>query len=105
MDLEKGCLREKLPQGGFVRHMEIVFCRPGKTFRLVGGLGPLQEMGVAGALTFKFVPKDDKTNLELTYNVVGSEAQNLDKIAPAVESVLNLQLDRLRKYCDSLTDQ
>jgi len=100
MDLEKNCLYEQLPNGGFVRHMEIVYCQPGKSLRLTGGLGPLQGMGVAGAMTFNLVPEGDKTNLELTYNVSGADALNLDKIAPAVESVLNGQMDRLREYCD-----
>lgn len=106
MDLRKRCLSERL-DGGFVRHMEIVFCQTGKTFRMTGGLGPLQGMGVSGAMTFTFAPNGDdgKTKLELTYNVTGSEAQKLDKIAPAIDSVLNQQLDRLRKYCDQSTSK
>ena len=91
---------EKLPNGGFVRHLEIVFYQPGKVLRLTGGLGPLQEMGVTGALTFNLNPSGDNTDIELTYNVVGGDARNLDKLAPAVEYVLNLQMDRLKKYCD-----
>jgi uncharacterized protein YndB with AHSA1/START domain len=100
MDLEKQCMLEKLPDGGFVRHMEIVFYQPGKILRLTGGLGPLQEMGVSGAMTFSFTEAGDKTDIELTYNVAGSEAQNLDKLGPAVDFVLNQQMDRLKKYCD-----
>ncbi len=100
LDLEKQCMLEKLPNGGFVRHLEIVFYQPGKVLRLTGGLGPLQEMGVTGALTFNLNPSGDNTDIELTYNVVGCDAQNLDKLAPAVEYVLNLQMDRLKKHCD-----
>lgn len=100
MDLENHCLLEKLPDGGFVRHMEIVFYQPRRVLRLTGGLGPLQEMGVTGALTFKLNQNGDYTDVELTYNVVGRDAQNLEKLAPAVNSVLNQQMDRLKKHCD-----
>src|ERR1700689_1524155 len=39
-----GCWCEKLPNGGFVRHMEVVLVKPGSTLRVTGGLGPLQGM-------------------------------------------------------------
>ena len=52
LDLKRHCMLEKLDDGGFVRHMEIVFHQPGKMFRMTGGLGPLQGMGVSGAMTF-----------------------------------------------------
>ena len=52
LDLERRCMFEKLEDGGFLRHMEIVFVEPGKTLRMTGGLGPLQAMGVHGALQF-----------------------------------------------------
>ena len=48
-----GCLCETLPDGGSVEHMRVVYAEPGKTLRLQGGLGPLQSMAVAGAMTFR----------------------------------------------------
>ena len=104
MDFEKGCIYEKLDQGGFVRHMEIVYCRPNKAIRLTGGLGPLQEIGVAGALTFKISEKNGKTQVELSYVANGYSKQNLDKIAPAVDKVLTDQMARLKKYCDQVRE-
>ena len=47
LNLAKQCMYEKLDDGGFVRHMEIVFHQPAKMLRLTGGLGPLPGMGVA----------------------------------------------------------
>ncbi|MCH8143015.1 MAG: ATPase, partial [Proteobacteria bacterium] len=38
----QGCFCEKLPSGGSVRHMQVVFADAGKQLRLSGGLGPLQ---------------------------------------------------------------
>ena len=95
---------EVLPDGGFVRHMEIVFCQPGKTLRLSGGLGPLQGMGVSGALTFQLELKNGQTEITLTYNVSGNPDLQLDKIAPAVDSVLAAQLERLATWCDEQAD-
>ena len=101
MDLEKGCMFEKLPEGGFVRHMEIVFYQPHQTLRLSGGLGPLQGMGVSGSLTFTLTENESGTKIEMTYNVVGSKFQQLDKIAAPVNQVLTEQMERLQKFCDS----
>lgn len=101
IDLEKHCMLEKLPGGGFVRHMEIVYYQPGKVIRMNGGLGPLQGLGVYGALTFEFQPVEgspEKTQVTLNYCVSGAEFLRLDKIATPVESVLGMQLDAYKKY-------
>src|SRR5579872_7010972 len=37
-----GCFCEKLPNGGGVRHMEVVNFAPARSLVLNGGLGPLQ---------------------------------------------------------------
>jgi len=38
-----GCFCEKLPNNGWVRHMEVVFLAPAKMLVMSGGLGPLQS--------------------------------------------------------------
>ncbi len=38
-----GMFLEKLPNGGFCRHMEVVYADPGNLLRMQGALGPLQE--------------------------------------------------------------
>ena len=50
-----GCFCEKLSNGGSVQHMLVVFASPGSTLRMLGGLGPLQNTGVAGSMTWRFV--------------------------------------------------
>lgn len=102
LDLKQHCMLEKLPDGGFVRHMEIVFHQPGKVFRMTGGLGPLQGMGVSGALTFSFKAEGNKTEISMSYNVSGADFLNLDKIAGPVDQVLVDQMDRLKKHCNTL---
>lgn len=99
LDLERSCMLEKLPDGGYVRHMEIVYHQPGKMLRMTGGLGPLQGMGVAGALSFAFAEADGQTTVTLTYNVSGADFLQLDKIAAPVDGVLAAQLKRFGAHC------
>ena len=101
LDLDKHCMLETLPDGGFVRHMEIVFHQPGKLMRMTGGLGPLQGMGVSGAMTYAFTPEGDKSKVTMTYTVSGADFLQLDKIAIPVNQVLGLQLDRFQKHCNN----
>ena len=90
-----GCWCETLPNGGFVRHMEVVYAAPGVALRLVGGLGPLQAMGASGALTFKLsAAEGGKTKVVAEYTVVGYAADGFAQLAVAVDQVLAEQLKR-----------
>jgi len=89
-----GCFCEKLSPDGFAKHMEVVLARPREQLRLVGGLGPLQELGVSGALTFDLAPREGRTEVTLTYRVSGSSTDGLDKLAAVVDQVLGEQLKR-----------
>ncbi|MEO1525023.1 MAG: SRPBCC family protein [Planctomycetota bacterium] len=104
LDFEKHCMLEKLPDGGFVRHMEIVFHQPGKMLRMTGGLGPLQGMGVSGAWTFSFSETDGITTVAMTYSVSGAQHLLLEKIAGPVDGVLTSQLDRFEQHCVKLSE-
>jgi uncharacterized protein YndB with AHSA1/START domain len=96
-----GCFCERLPGGGGVRHLTVVFVDPGRSLRLVGGLGPLQDLGVAGSMTWKFSGKDGGTALVLTYSVGGHRPGGLVDLAAPVDSVLLQQLHRLKDYVES----
>lgn len=93
-----GCWCEKLPGGGFVRHMEVVYAAPGAMLRLSGGLGPLQEMAVNGAMTVKFEADGPSTTVTMTYAVGGYAPTGLAPIAPLVDGVLGEQMLRYREY-------
>ncbi len=101
MDFDRGWFIENLPDGGYVRHMEIVFHQPGKMLRLTGGLGPLQPMGVHGAMTFELRAAGTATEIDFSYNVSGYAPAGLTGYAPLVDQVLGQQLDSLKSYCDS----
>ena len=91
-----GCFCEKLPDGGGVRHLGVVYVAPGKALRLVGGLGPLQGSGIAGSMTWSLTPVASGTRIGLSYSVGGYFQGGFDKIAPAVDGVLGEQMARLK---------
>jgi uncharacterized protein YndB with AHSA1/START domain len=96
-----GCFCEKLPNGGGVEHLRVVYIAPRELLRLSGGLGPLQASGVAGSMTWKLTGDGDNTRVQLSYAVGGFIDGGFDKIAPAVESMLNEQLDRLKLFVET----
>lgn len=90
-----GCWCEKLGQGGFVRHLDVVLVMPGKALRLTGALGPLQAMGATGALTFTLrSTSDTSTEVVAEYSVVGYSHEGLKSLAAAVDAVLAEQMKR-----------
>jgi Polyketide cyclase / dehydrase and lipid transport len=98
-----GCWCERLPAGGGVQHMTVVFLLPGKQARLTGGLGPLQSMGVAGSMDWKFDPAEKGTRVELRYAVGGYSGVGgtFKEIAPGVDSVLRAQFERYKRYAET----
>lgn len=97
-----GCFCEQLPQGGFVRHMVVIYADPGKTLRLSGGLGPLQAVAVQGTLTIALQTEENGTKAVFTYNVGGYSPGGLQKYAAIVDQVLSQQWKRLKDYIETL---
>jgi hypothetical protein len=48
-----GCFCERLPDGGGVQHMRVVYTSPDKLLRLSGAIGPLQEAALVGSMSWK----------------------------------------------------
>jgi Predicted hydrolases or acyltransferases (alpha/beta hydrolase superfamily) len=103
-------LRMRLGPGGcfceiwdknFVEHARVIASTPGKSLRLEGGLGPLQEMAVNAVLDFVIAPRAGGSALVVTYRVRGTPDAALDKLAPAVDKVLGEQVQRLAAYVDA----
>src|SRR5262245_14581362 len=61
-----GCFCEKLPEGGGVEHLRVIYVAPREVLRLSGGLGPLQASGLAGSLTWKLTGGAENTRVELS---------------------------------------
>ncbi len=100
-----GCFCEKLPNGGGVLHLTVVFIAPYQRVTLSGALGPLQTTGVTGALSFSFVPKPSQSQpgsqVVLVYNVGGYYPDGLQSVAPNVDAVLSQQMQRLKDLIET----
>lgn len=93
-----GCWCEKMPDNGFVRHMDVIYAAPGKALRMSGGLGPLQTMAVTAAADVQFAADGQKTRVTFTYAVGGYAPNGLGELAPVVDGVLANQLVRYRAF-------
>lgn len=96
-----GCFCEKLPNGGGVEHLRVVYVSAPEVVRFSGALGPLQSSGVAGSMTWKLTGGPDTTRFELSYSVGGFIQGGFEKIAPAVEAMLREQVDRLKMFVET----
>jgi uncharacterized protein YndB with AHSA1/START domain len=95
-----GCWCETLPDGGSVEHMRVVNFAPGKVLRLRGALGPLQGLGVEGAMTLSVKAAASGTDITISYAAGGYVKDGLDGLSKVVDHVLGEQIERLRKLID-----
>jgi uncharacterized protein YndB with AHSA1/START domain len=96
-----GCFCERLPGGGGVEHLRVVYVAPGEALRMSGALGPLQSSGLAGSLTWKMAGAPGGAKIEVSYSVGGFMEGGLEAIAPAVDAVLAVQLQRLKLFAET----
>ena len=78
--------------------MSVTFVDPGKLMRMTGGLGPLQGMGLDGALEWRFVEENGGTRITMWYRAGGYTPDDLTKFVPVVDKVQGLQLGGLAEY-------
>ncbi|MFZ6647218.1 hypothetical protein ACO0LO_15950 [Undibacterium sp. TJN25] len=102
-----GCFCEKLPNGGSVQHLAVVYVVPGKVLRMTGAMGPMQGSGLAGSMTWQITTVPGATadkpasKMEVTYSVGGYMQGGFDKMAPAVNGMLAEQLGRLKNFANT----
>lgn len=94
----RGCLCEKLSLYAGIEHATVIYAQPAKTLRLSGALGPLQEFGVSGVMTWNIEPAGGGSRITLTYSVGGVADRPLADWAPLVDEMLGGQLKRLTRY-------
>jgi uncharacterized protein YndB with AHSA1/START domain len=101
-DKPMGCFCEKLPNGGGVRHMEVVNADIERRLILTGGLGPLQAMAVTGSMIIQLAAvRDDGTRVAVIYTVAGYSPAGLNSLAATVDSVLTQQFFRLKNFVET----
>lgn len=80
-------------------HMRVVFVDPPQTLRLLGGLGPLQGMGLDGVLEFSLQAQGERsTTVTMRYRAGGYVSEDLSQLVPVVDQVQGQQLGGLRDY-------
>ena len=97
-----GCFCERLPSGGGVEHGRVINLSPGSLLRLSAALGPLQELGAAGSLTFQIAESAKGSTVTMTFAVGGYSPGGLDKLADPVDTVMAHQLQLLKQYMERL---
>lgn len=102
VELKAGsCWCETIPGGGSIKHGEVVLAWPEKFVRLEAPLGPMQDMGVATALTYTLEPAEGgKTKVVQSYKVSGLDAAAL-KGAPLFDMVIGGGLKRFKSYVET----
>ncbi len=88
-----GCFCERA-EGLEVQHLVVSQVRPRQSLVMLGGLGPLQAMGLSGAASFVLSATDDGgTRLVHEYRVSGYAQQGFAELAPIVNAVQQEQVD------------
>jgi uncharacterized protein YndB with AHSA1/START domain len=103
-----GCFCEKLPNGGGVRHMEVVNFVPGKSLVMSGALGPLQSMAASANMTVQLTSNAGVaggaiavlTRVDVTYAVTGYLAGGINALAAPVDGVIGQQFARLKNLIE-----
>jgi len=95
-----GCFCE-MGEGKSAEHMHINFVDPPNALTMTGGLGPLQEMGMYGALAFKFNENENGTEVVMTYRVNGINPDGFEQLAPIVDQVQALQIGGLENLLNA----
>ena len=96
-----GCFCERLPEGGGVEHMRVVYASPDKLLRLSGAMGPLQEAALVGTMSWNLRQTGGGTAVELSYAVGGFRAGGFRDLATVVDGVFRGQLARLRAFVET----
>ncbi len=101
-----GCFCEKLPGGGSVLHLSVVYAAPGEALRLTGLLGPFQSIAGNGVMTWTITPGKNGKRLEMTYQVAGyanapATGRSYADWAKAADAVLSEQVVRLKRAIET----
>lgn len=93
-----GCLCEKLPDGGFMRHFQTARSDPGALLVLSNGMGPLNAIGAQGSLQVEFKPQGSGTAVTLRYMAFGYSVNGWGGYAPQSDRIWQTQLQRYATF-------
>lgn len=99
-----GCFCERAGERE-AAHMTVAFVEPGKALRMLGGLGPLQGMGLHGVLEVRLEPDGEGTRITWFYRAGGYTPDGVEKLASVVDRVQAQQLKALADHLRSTTSE
>ena len=70
-----------------------------RTLRFEAALGPLQELGARGVLSFSVSASQTGSRIRMSYRVAGDAGLGLEALAPIVDAVMMEQFGRLSRLC------
>ena len=101
-----GCFCERLPNGGRVEHLRIIYLAPESEIRMQGALGPLQQMGLNGSMIWQMKASDKGSTITFQYTVSGFPPEGgFEGLAPAVDGVIGSQLQGLIGFLEPVQVQ
>lgn len=103
-DYAGGCFCERTSNeiGNSAEHMRVSFVDKHKLLRMTGGLGPLQGMGMYGALNWKFEALENGgTKIVMRYQANGYNPDNYEQFIPVVDKVQAIQIGAFATYLQS----
>ncbi len=102
MDDKPGaCLCEKFPDGGGVKHLEVVYAAPGKALGLRGAMGPMLTLGLTAGLEIRFAAEGSGTKVTYTYSVGGYVPKGANTWAAPVDGMLAGTFSRFETYANT----
>ncbi len=97
-----GCLCERLPNGGGIEHLHVVYVDPGDRLVMTGSLGPLLYEATTGVMDIKAERTAGGARVTLDYRVAGFASGGAEKLAPMVDRMLADQMTRFRKFAAAI---
>jgi uncharacterized protein YndB with AHSA1/START domain len=96
-----GCFCERLPGGGSVQHLTVTAVVPGQLLRMRGALGPFQQFGMEGAMSWQLAAAGQETELTVTYDLGGHMVGGFGDWPQKANAMVSEQVARLKTFIET----
>lgn len=96
-----GCFCEALADGGSVQHLTVATVMPGHLLRMRGALGPFQQSGIEGSMSWEVTAAGQETDLVVTYDLGGHMVAGFGDWPQKADGMVSEQVARLKKFLET----
>lgn len=96
-----GCFCETLPDGGSVQHLTVATVMPGRLLRMRGALGPFQQSGMEGSMSWEVTAVGQETDLVVTYDLGGHMVGGFGDWPQKADGMVSEQVARLKRFLET----